>query len=231
MLENITNSFRDAAMMPIGLVLALILGFVSAGASVCCTMPALAIVVGYSSSRSEATHRAALRSTLFFALGIVLSLMIIGGVAGFVGQVAQISLGKYWKVFAGVIAILFGLATLNLLPFKLSLMAAPKTAPKTKTLETALAGILLGGVIAACSLPCNPGALLVIGTAILLGKVVWATLLLLMFAIGFSLPLAAIMLGVSLGRVSLNSKRVGSVVRWLAGIVLLVVGFYFIITY
>jgi putative Mn2+ efflux pump MntP len=46
--------------------------------------------------------------------------MIIVGVAGFVGQVVNVSLGRYWKAFAGVILIFFGLSSLQLPPFKLS---------------------------------------------------------------------------------------------------------------
>ena len=52
-----------------------------------------------------------------------------------------------------------------------------------------------------------------------------------LIAIGFSIPLAAFMLGISLGKVGFGSKEIGSVVRWIAGILLLIVGFYFIIKF
>src|SRR5450759_1314255 len=112
--------------------------------------------------------------------------MIIGGIAGFVGQTAQISLGGYWKIFAGIVAIVFGLATLKMLPFELPTVNLGKSNDRSKKMGSAAAGLLMGGGVAASSLPCNPGIFIVLGAAILQGQVVWATLLLTMFAIGFS---------------------------------------------
>nr|WP_041969797.1 sulfite exporter TauE/SafE family protein [Geobacter sp. OR-1] len=119
MLDYCITTLQNAASQPIGLFFALLLGSVSAATSACCTLPAMGILIGYSGARQESNHRAAVSSVVFFTVGTVVSLMIIGGIAGFVGQTAQLSLGGYWKIFAGIIAILFGLATLKLLPFKL----------------------------------------------------------------------------------------------------------------
>jgi len=89
---------------------------------------------------------------------------------------------------------------------------------------------VLGGIVAASSLPCNPGIFIVIGAAILQGKVIWAVLMLAMFAIGFSIPLGAVLLGVSLSKVSLAAKGADAAIRWVSGSVLLVAGFYFLVT-
>jgi cytochrome c biogenesis protein CcdA len=165
---------------------------------------------------------------LFFVLGMVLALMVIGAVAGFVGQVAQSGLGRYWKLFAGVVAVFLGLATLDLLPFKVSLGRLGALGGKTTGLGSALAGLVLGGIVAASSLPCNPGIFIVIGAAVLQGAVVWAMLMLAMFAVGFSLPLGAVMLGVSIGRFSLVARRADTAIRWVSGSALLIAGFYFV---
>jgi cytochrome c biogenesis protein CcdA len=89
----------------------------------------------------------------------------------------------------------------------------------------------MGGIVAVCSCPCNPGIFIVLGAAVLQGRVIWAILLLAMFAIGFSLPLGAILLGVSLGKTSLVARNADAAIRWISGIVLLVAGFYFLITF
>lgn len=157
--------------------------------------------------------------------------MIVGGVAGFVGQVAQASLGRYWEVFAGVVAVFLGLAALNLLPFKLSLGKFEGFGKRMGKSGAVLAGLILGGIVGVSSLPCNPGIFLVIGVAILQGKVAWASLMLAMFAIGFSLPLGAVLLGISLSKVSLAAKGADAAIRWVAGAVLVVAGFYFIISF
>ena len=231
MLEYCVTTLQNAASQPIGLVFALLLGTVSAATSACCTLPAMGILVGYSGAREEKSKRAAFGSVVFFTVGTVISLMIIGGIAGFVGQTAQTSLGSYWKIFAGIVAILFGLATLKLLPFKLPASSSTQSANRFGKLGPAAAGLLMGGGVAASSLPCNPGIFIVLGASVLQGQVVWASLLLAMFAVGFSIPLGAVLLGVSLGKTALLSKNADTTIRWVSGSILLIAGFYLLITY
>jgi len=231
MLEYVTNTLQQAASQPLGLLFALLLGTVSALTSACCTIPALGILVGYSGSQSNDSRKAALKSALFFTGGTIISLMIVGAVAGFVGQAAQSSLGRYWQLFAGLAAIFLGLATLNLLPFKISFEKLKKIGGRWGKSETILAGLILGGIVAVSSLPCNPGIFIVIGAAILQGQVIWSMLLLAMFAIGFSIPLGAVLLGISLSKVNFAAKGADTVIRWIAGLVLLAAGFYFLIKF
>jgi cytochrome c biogenesis protein CcdA len=231
MLGYVTNTLQQAASEPLGLLFALLVGVVSAATSACCTLPALGILVGYSGTRVDVDRKAVFKSALLFTLGTVLSLMIIGGIAGFVGQVAQNALGRYWKVFAGIVAVLFGLATLKLLPFRLSLGSYGKATDRSLRLGAALAGLIIGGIVAVSSLPCNPGIFIVLGAAILQGQVIWAVLLLAMFAVGFSLPLGAVLLGVSLGKTTLVAKNADITIRYISGVILLTVGFYFLVTF
>lgn len=231
MLEYCITTLQNAATQPIGLFFALLLGAVSAATSACCTLPAMGILIGYSGSRQETNHRAAISSVIFFTVGTILSLMIIGGIAGFVGQTAQLSLGGYWKIFAGIIAILFGLATLKLLPFKLPEKSSTGSTNRFGKLGPAAAGLLMGGGVAASSLPCNPGIFIVLGAAILQGQVIWAILLLAMYAIGFSIPLGAVLLGVSLGKTALLSQNADKAIRGVSGCILLIAGFYLLATF
>ena len=231
MLDYCVTTLQNAASQPIGLIFALLLGAVSAATSACCTLPALGMLIGYSGAQEEETRRAAIGTVIFFTVGTVLSLMVIGGIAGFVGQTAQVSLGNYWKTFAGIIAILFGLATLKLLPFNLPALNFLESPSGSAKLGPAAAGLLLGGGVAASSLPCNPGIFIVLGAAILQGQVFWAILLLAMFALGFSLPLGAVLLGVSLGKAAFMSKNADIAIRWVSGCILLFAGFYLIITF
>lgn len=231
MLEYCVTTLQNAASQPIGLLFALLLGMVSAATSACCTLPALGILIGYSGAREEKNRRAAAGTVLFFTAGTIFSLMIIGCIAGFVGQTAQTSLGSYWKIFAGIIAIVFGLATLKILPFNLPALSLGKSTNGSEKLGTAAAGLLMGGGVAASSLPCNPGIFIVLGAAVLQGQVVWATLLMAMYALGFSLPLGAVLLGVSLGKTALVSKNADTAIRWVSGCILLVAGFYLLIAF
>ena len=165
---------------------------------------------------------------LSFLIGIVL-----GFVAGFVGQSAQALLGKYWKLFAGVIAVVFGLVALGLMPIKLPQLRCETAAPTAShgMTGTLVVGLLLGGGVAACSLPCNPGIFIVLGAAVLQGHAVWGMFLMAAFALGFSLPLAAILLGVSFGKASIKAQKVEAVIRIAAGVLLVGAGLYLLASF
>ena len=57
-----------------------------------------------------------------------------------------------------------------------------------------------------------------------------AALLLAMFALGFSLPLGAVLLGVSIGKTALLTKKVDAVIRCVSGCILMIAGFYLLVT-
>lgn len=231
MLQSIINALENAADHPLALLFALLLGLVSAATSACCTLPALGVLIGYSGAQENSNRKAAWRTALFFTLGTIISLMIIGGIAGFIGQTAQAALGKYWKLFAGILAIVLGLASLNLLPFKLSFGNIGGIRERAGRSGVLFSGLALGGIVAASSLPCNPGIFIVIGASILQGKILWAIMMLAFFAIGFSLPLGAILLGISLSKVSLAAKGFDAAIRWIGGTILILAGFYFLIKF
>ncbi len=69
-----------------------------------------------------------------------------------------------------------------------------------------------------------------LGVAVLQGYTIWTLAILVTYAIGFSLPLAAIMLGVSFGKSVARAKTTVAAIRIVAGVVLIAVGFYFLAT-
>lgn len=233
MLESITNALQTASMGPLALPLALLLGLVSAVASACCTLPAMGMLVAYSGTRQDVNRRTAFASAISFMIGTTLALIVLGFVAGFVGQAAQAMLGRYWKLFAGIIAVVLGLAALKLLPVKL-----PQFTRKSETQSAApgmlgavVVGLLMGGGVAAASLPCNPGIFIVIGASILMGHILWGMVLMAAFGVGFSLPLGAILFGVAFGKASLKAQRVEAAIRNVAGVVLVFAGFHLLATF
>jgi cytochrome c biogenesis protein CcdA len=233
MLESITNTLQSASMGPAAVPLALLLGLVSAVASACCTLPAMGMLVAYSGTREDANRQRALASAISFMIGTTLALIVLGFVAGFVGQAAQALLGRYWKLFAGAIAVVLGLAALKLLPLKL-----PQLGRKTErqsagqgVFGTVIVGVLMGGGVAAASLPCNPGIFIVIGASILMGHILWGMVLMAAFGVGFSLPLGAVLFGVSLGKASLKAQKTEAAIRAVAGVLLVCAGFYLLATY
>ena len=216
---------------PAALPFAFLLGLFSAIACACCTLPILGAIAGYSGMRADDNRRASLLAALFFMIGTIIATVILGGVAGFIGQVAQSTLGKYWKVFAGLIAIFVGLAALKLLPFNLPQIKTSHQKSRPKGFFcAAMFGLVVGGGIGVCSLPCNPGILIVLGVAVLQGYTFWTIAILIAYAIGFSLPLAAIILGVSFGKMAFKAKKADTAIRIIAGVLLIAAGFYFLKT-
>ena len=132
LLKWVTDALQGASMGPTALPLAFLLGLVSAVASACCTLPAIGMLVAYSGTQQNMNRRASLVAAVWFLIGTTLALIILGFVAGLVGQTAQAFLGRYWKLFAGVVAILFGLATLKMLP-----RSMPSAFPPTNPARTA----------------------------------------------------------------------------------------------
>ena len=231
MLDNITTALQQTATQSLGLLFAMLLGVFSSATSTCCTLPTLGVMVGYSGTQDNSGKGTAFKKALFFILGTVVSLMIIGGVAGFAGQVAQANLGQYWKNFAGVVLIIFGLATLKILPFKMSFGKLDGIKKRLGTSGVIVSGFILGGLVSVSALCCLPAIFVVMGVAILQKQVFRAVLLLFMFAIGFSLPLGAILFGVSVSKARFIPQSAEKIVQWVAGGLMLIVGFYFLLTF
>jgi hypothetical protein len=133
----------------------------------------------------------------------------------------------------GVVSSFMGLGALNLLPFNPLDSGRKMTVGSLNSkwhgsLGFGLAG---GGAVSVCSLACNPGIFMILGTAMLQGFTLWMGWMLAAYALGFSLPLGALMLGASFATAAVKFKSVESVVRGMAGILRIAVGFYFLWTF
>jgi cytochrome c biogenesis protein CcdA len=94
-----------------------------------------------------------------------------------------------------------------------------------------LFGFALGGASLACTLTCcSPILPFIIGISAVDASVVKSTVLMGMFGLGFSLPLAAILLGFSFGRLAIGAGKSMAIIKKIAGVILIGIGFYFLIT-
>jgi len=232
MLDSIINALQQTSSHPLGLLFALALGILSAAVSACCVLPMLGALIGYSGAQEGVGRKSAFKKALFFTLGIIVSITVIGVIVGLVGKVAYTGLGRYWKAFAGVVIILLGLATLKVLPVSLPSGKFDGMKNRLETSGMVLSGFVLGGLVAVSSMCCNPGLFILTGVAMMtIGEIVWTALLFGMFAIGFSLPFGAILFGISLTKAHFLPKGADTAVRWVAGGILLLAGFYFLVTF
>ena len=210
---------------------AFLLGLTGAVSS-CCVLPVAGAVAGYSGSRPVAGRNVVLMTGLFFMIGTVIALAALGAVAGFVSQIAGSILGKYWRLFAGMAAVLFGAVALGLFPWRLPQfgLALNRSLPTTY-LGAALFGLVVGGGTAACTVGCNPALATALGVAMLQRQILWGAVILTAFAIGYSFPPTVMLMGISLGKATLlKSETAGKVIRYVSGALLVGIGFYLLVT-
>lgn len=194
----------------------------------CCTPAVLGAVAGFSGGGERRAPRAFAVVSIFFMVGTLVALAILGAVAGFVGQIAGQMLGRFFQIFAGFVVIFFGLAVLGKLPFRIPQPRFENRTVPTGGLGAAAFGFTIGGASIACMLACNPLVAVPLGVATIHGKTLFGAGLLAAFALGYSLALTLLLagLGAALQKVKGASQRVAAIVKVSAGVLLIAVGFY-----
>ncbi len=215
------------AILPASLLLGLATAFSS-----CCNFAVMAAVAGYAGSRDDSfTRRDAVYTSFFFLVGTTVSLAVLGLLVGYFGKLANGTFGRYSLALVGLAAIFFGLLSLNFLPFRLPAIDLSKKKLRGGFVGAGLFGLAIGAASITCTLGCS-GPLLpfVLGIAAARGQSGWGALILATFAIGYSLPMAAIMLGIGVGRVTSFFKKASGPIRIVFGIALIVAGFWILAT-
>jgi len=195
----------------------------------CCNPAILAGLAGYSGIiGTTAKRKMVFYNALFFLTGSVIAMAIIGGLTGSLSQVLVASVGRYWKIAAGIIIIAFGLFSLDLLPFSIPEIKLTNRSAGSGFIGAVLFGLALGGASAACGTCCNPFFPLVLSAAFLKGSMVWGIIMLSVFGFGYGLPLAAAVVGIGLGfgRLSAWLIKYMKYIRTAMGILMLAIGFY-----
>ncbi len=228
----LTEVFKSSVFSPAIFPVAFLLGSVASVTS-CCNLPVLGAIAGYSGSlRNDSNRRDLFRTALFFTLGTVAAFAALGAVSGFVGQMAGAALGFYWKLGAGFIFVLFGLASLNLLPFKPGKLGFLGGTWRERSGGAAIYGFAVGGGATACSALCNPVLPAALAITTLQGHAFWGAAILAVFSLGYSLPLAGVLVGLGFGirGLTLIIQKVTPVITAISGILLIVIGFYLLAT-
>ena len=210
----------------------LLLGVLSAAASSCCSLPVVGAITGYAGASESTRRRDVAVAAVSFAAGSILVLAAIGAAMGYAGQLVGAGFNRYAKLAVGFVLIFFGLTTLGFSPFKLPGLRWPgKVGTHTGVAGAVLLGSVLGGASATCAVSCcSPALLAILGVAALQGQVARGALVMAVFGLGYSLPLVALFLGASLGRWTLRASRVMPAIKIVAGLLMLGVGFYFLIS-
>lgn len=230
-MEWITTVFESPEFGIAILPASFLLGLLTTMGS-CVNWGILGAVVGFAGSRDESFRfRDALLTSLFFFIGTIASLAILGLFAGYLGKIAGANFGRYGTIVAAFAAILFGLAALNILPFRTPSVNIAGWKRGSGWLGASVFGLAVGTASLTITMGCcGPLLPVVLGIAAAKGKLGWGALILTMFAIGYSLPLALLMLGIGAGRVTSFAKKAIRPIRTVAGAALVLVGFWLLAT-
>jgi len=210
---------------------ALFLGFLTAVTS-CCNIGIIAAIVGFAGSRDDTFRRRdAVYTALFFMLGTVVSLAVLGLLIGHISGLVGPNLRRYGMAFLGFAVIVSGLWALKLLPFRMPSVDLSKLKKPRGMFGSAAFGLAVGAASITCTLACcGPLIPIVFGMAAVRGQAVWGATILGLFAVGYGFPLAALMLGIGLGRTTALAQKVLGPIRIIAGVGLIGVGFWLLAT-
>lgn len=212
-------------------VASFLLGIIGSVTS-CCNIAIIGAVAGYSTSLGvEKKTRLVWISGIAFLVGTVIAMAGLGALMGYMSDIISDSLGSWWKVAAGLLAIFFGLVTLDLI--RLKVPSITFSGKKDGGIFSALIfGLVVGGISVASNSCCNPVFPIILGASFLKGSIIWGLLFLVSFGIGYGLPMAAAMigLGIGVGKLSSTFNKISKGIKYFAGALLIIVGFYFLLT-
>lgn len=200
-----------------------------------CSIPTVALVVGYVSKAENQRRVHGFLLSLSFVLGVALILTFLGGISGYAGGLlvqskllfAKGSIGL--KAFLGTVCVLFiilGLWMLDLIRFNGSdLMAKIGVRQQSGAKGAFLLGLPFGIAASPCTLPVTIAVLLFLAAK---GSLVLGALLMFIYAIGRSIPilLAGTFTGFLKGIKKFDKFQV--VIEKVGGVVMIAIGIYFI---
>jgi len=219
----IENQFNS----PLFFIAIFVLGLIAAVGSAC-NVGVLAAITSYAGSEAGTKRKSAhLKTGLSFLLGNIISLSLVGALTGLISASIGQLVGEYWTIIAGVLIIYLGLASLDMLPFSLKIGSNLSAKVSKLANKSFLFGLLLGGFATACSVGCSPIFPIILGTSYLQGSLLLSWFTLFVFAIGYSIPLGALLVGFGFGFNKFSDKLLKNkqLLSQVSGIALVAVGF------
>jgi cytochrome c biogenesis protein CcdA len=181
-LDNIEQIITVYPMVAFGAVF--LAGVLSSASP--CVLATIPLVVGFVGGYSDGDRWKAFRYSLTFILGLSLTFTVFGAAAGLLGTMFG-TLGGWWYVAAGAVAVVMGLQMVGLYEIRLPIRRDYK--PKRGGL---IGSFLLGLFFGVVSSPCATPVLVVLLTFVATkGQVIYGIALLFTYAIGHCLLMLA----------------------------------------
>jgi cytochrome c-type biogenesis protein len=147
-----------------------------------CVLATLPLVVGFVGGQADGDRGKAFRYSLAFILGLSLTFTAFGAAAGLFGTMFG-TVGGWWHVAAGAVALLMGGQMLGL--YQMDLAIKTEFRPKQGGIAGSfLLGLFFGVVSSPCATPVLVTLLTFVATR---GQVLYGTMLLFTYAVGHCL--------------------------------------------
>jgi cytochrome c-type biogenesis protein len=199
----------------------------------CGGLPAMLVIVGYTGSAKRAGKKQLLMAAGAFFFSSMLALIILGALSGSLGASVLSKTGPvsfYGKKVLGLVTLFLGLTALDLTPFRLPTFKVSTDKLPPGMLGAMLVGLSVGVATAGCATACSPLQLpIVLGFAALRGQAIEGAIILSLFALGFTMPLVLVMLGVGLGRASEWMNKMDKPLRYVSGVFMIGLGVWFLL--
>ncbi len=193
-----------------------------------CVLVMIPLMIGFTAGNKESRGIASsLAFSGLFVIGLSITFTLLGIIAALGGRLLG-DVGSYWKYIVALVALVMGVHLLGFFQFSFSIPINTKFLKKGM-LGSLLLGMLFGVVSTPCAVP-----ILVLLLTYIAGKgssLLYGGILLLFYALGHcALILVA---GVSMGAAkvlieSKGSKKVSSILRKIGGVLVILVGLYFL---
>jgi len=221
MVENLTALLENGSLL--GIILALGLGAITSFNP--CFLSMLPLLIGYIGGYSAENRRKGFLLSLFFVLGLAVTISLMGVVAASLGLIFGQGLGNFWPYLTGIIAVVMGLNLLDVLNFNL-----PGLKTKAPILKGYGGAFLLGLTFGFVASPCATPILAVLLTFVAAtGKPVYGGLALFAYGFGQGVPLIIIGTFTSILKTLDKAKSWGEKIKQASGIILVIFGIYLLL--
>lgn len=171
-----------------------------------CVLIVIPIVISYVGGYAEGDLKKAFVYSLFFSVGVAVTLTLLGAVASLLGTLVG-DIGGYWKYILSALAIIIGLQAMRVLPFQIPSL------PLMKVGWGGLLGALLCGMLfAVASAPCATPILALILTYVASkNNLLYGTSLLLVYSLAHTAVIFLVGISTGMAEAVLKAKKIGGI--------------------
>ena len=191
-----------------------------------CVLAMIPLLMSVVAGTEAESVKKSLGFSALFVLGLSITFSALGLISALMGRMLG-DIGPFWKYLVAAVCLIMGLHLLGLFKFNISL-PQPVNIRKGGPLGAFLLGLLFGVVSTPCAVPILVVLLAYVGSQ---GNVVYGGFLLLVYALGHSALI--LIAGASMGAArrlieSKGLRKTNQILQKAAGIVILLVGAYFL---